>query len=107
METMPWPLKALTEAPEASYGADARRRSRWRAKRAASSAQANETALPCPFVPIRPQANLTIDAPKRSWKTPPKGQDVRIASMAFKTSAAEAPLRAGTLKVYPLLEEWE
>ncbi len=117
---MPWPPKALTEAPEASYdgnatsrqgtpirlGTHARRRSNRRAKRAASSAQANETALPCPLVPIRPQANWTIDAPKRSWTTPPKGQDVRIASMAFKTSVGEAPLRAGTLKVYPLLEEW-
>ena len=53
-------------------GADARRRSSRRAKSAASSAQANETALPCPLVPIRPQANWTIDAPNDLGQRPQK-----------------------------------
>lgn len=59
---------------------------------------------PCPREPIRPRRFVTrLTDP---MTPPPKGQDVRIASMAFKTSVAEAPLRAGTLKVYPLLAEW-
>lgn len=77
---MPWPTRPLKGPPEGSYGANetsghgtpirlgalAWRRSNWRAKRHASSSLANETALPCPLVPIRPQANSTIEAPNRS-----------------------------------------